>query len=70
MLSILLDASTKLGDIHQGANKATCFLSFFQAHRSSIDMRRLSEASHTQRLNFNIFPSRNCAINRIFATNK
>jgi hypothetical protein len=35
ILSILLDASTKLGDVHQGANKATRFLSFFQAHRSS-----------------------------------
>lgn len=35
MLSIPLDASTKLGDVRQGANKATCFLSFFQAHRSS-----------------------------------
>ena len=35
MLSIPLDASTKLGDVRQGANKATYFLSFFQAHRSS-----------------------------------
>ena len=35
MPSIPLDASTKLGDVRQEANKATCFLSFFQVHRSS-----------------------------------
>ena len=29
MLSIPLDASTKLGEVRQGANKAACFLSFF-----------------------------------------
>ena len=70
MLSIPLDASTKLGEVRQAANKAACFLSFFQASSYTMGMPLLMETPHRYLLNFNTFPSRNCAINRIFATNK
>ena len=47
MPSISLDASTKLGEVRQGANKATYFLSFFKRITHPIGIRRLNEAAHT-----------------------